>query len=106
MYQTGSHKLKLTSPYVPQKSIETLSFITFIAASQADTKGGLEYFYNILASEGEDLQPEELEEDKRLSSADIDRLIEACIRAYGLLYASLYGDTRGTWEDAWDESQR
>lgn len=79
--------------------------ITFIAASNADTRGGLEYFADILTSEGTTLQPEELEESEMLSANELDDLVYACLRAYGLLYASVYGDGRGTWEDAWDESQ-
>ena len=71
-----------------------------IAASDADTKGGLDYFYKLLISNGSAFQP-----DKKLGHGDIDALLCTTLRAYGLLYAAVYGDGRGKWEDAWDESQ-
>ncbi|KAI9491503.1 interferon-related developmental regulator-domain-containing protein [Zychaea mexicana] len=80
--------------------IETLALITLIAASNADTRGGLDYFFKILISNGESLQP-----DEKLKQGAMDELLCTSLRAYGLLYAALFGDGRGTWEDAWDESQ-
>ena len=35
----------------------------------------------------------------------MDELLCTTLRAYGLLYATVFGDGRGSWEDAWDESQ-
>ncbi|KAI8149944.1 interferon-related developmental regulator [Fennellomyces sp. T-0311] len=80
--------------------IETLALITLIAASDADTKGGLDYFYKLLVSNGSSLQP-----DTKLSQGALDELLCTTLRAYGLLYASVFGDGRAGWEDAWDESQ-
>ncbi|KAG2218111.1 hypothetical protein INT45_002361 [Circinella minor] len=81
--------------------IETLALITLIAASNADTKGGLDYFYKILISNGAHIQPA----DQKLKQGAMDELLCTTLRAYGLLYATVFGDGRGSWEDAWDESQ-
>lgn len=75
--------------------------MTFVAASDADTKGGMDYFYKVLISEGDNIQP-----DEPLSKADMEPLLDASLRAYGLLYACIYGNARETWESAWDESER
>ncbi|KAI9322140.1 interferon-related developmental regulator-domain-containing protein [Dichotomocladium elegans] len=89
-----------SDPNLKLQCIETLGFVTFIAASKADTRGGLDYFYNIMVTNGDCLQP-----DDRIGQNDMDVLVCASLKAYGLLYASIYGDGRGSWEDAWDESQ-
>lgn len=60
----------------------------------------MDYFYNILVTEGECIQP-----DEKISQNDMNPILYASLRAYGLLYASIYGDARGSWEDAFDESQ-
>ncbi|CDS03667.1 hypothetical protein LRAMOSA01068 [Lichtheimia ramosa] len=89
-----------TDPQLKCQCIETLAMVTFIAASTSDTCGGMDYFYNILVTEGECIQP-----DEKLSQNDMNPILYASLRAYGLLYASIYGDARGSWEDAFDESQ-
>ncbi|KAG0166696.1 hypothetical protein DFQ28_006440 [Apophysomyces sp. BC1034] len=83
------------------QSITTLAVVTFIAASDADTRGAFDYFYKLLLSGGANLQPED--ENEAFSSSQLLSLVEATLRAYGLLYASAYGDKRGDLEDAWDE---
>jgi hypothetical protein len=77
--------------------------VTFTSASEADTKGGLDYFYRILISNGSNIQPSD--EGDALSSNDIQTVLESTLRAYGLLYASIFGERRGNQDDAWDEWQ-
>ncbi|KAI8364652.1 interferon-related developmental regulator-domain-containing protein [Radiomyces spectabilis] len=88
---------------VKYQAIETLAMVTFLAASHADTMGGLDFFYKILISQGDNLRSED--EDTKLSNKEMHTLMDASTRAYGLLYASAFGDGRGTYEDAWDEWQ-
>jgi hypothetical protein len=61
----------------------------------------LDYFYKILISQGESIQPEE----EPLSVTDIQSILESTLHAYGLLYASVYGENRGSKDEAWDEWQ-
>jgi hypothetical protein len=77
--------------------------ITFIAASHIDTLGGLDYLYKILISGGSSVQSPS--DDDPLSLNDIQTILESSLRAYGLLFASLYGENRGNRDDAWDEWQ-
>lgn len=78
-----------------------MAAVTFTAASTASTKGGLDYFYKILISQGDSVQLE----DEPLSVNDIQSVLESTLHAYGLLYASVYGEDRGNKDDAWDEWQ-
>jgi hypothetical protein len=66
--------------------------ITFIAASHIDTLGGLDYLYKILISGGSSVQSPS--DDDPLSLNDIQTILESSLRAYGLIYASLYGENR------------
>lgn len=77
--------------------------VTFTAASETDTKGGLDYFYKILISNASNIQPND--EGGALSPNDIQTVLEFTLRAYGLLYASVFGEKRASQEDAWDEWQ-
>ncbi|KAI8350618.1 interferon-related developmental regulator-domain-containing protein [Choanephora cucurbitarum] len=83
------------------QAIDTLATMTFAAASTSSTKGALDYLYKILISNASQIQPDESE----LSTNDLLLVMEATLRAYGLLYASVFGQGRHSIDDAWDEWQ-
>ncbi|KAI9019348.1 interferon-related developmental regulator-domain-containing protein [Phycomyces nitens] len=85
------------------QSMTTLAMVSLIAASDADTRQNLGFFYRIFLTDGAPLQPEDPSESEILTTGQIQILVESSLRSYGLLYASLYGDGRGTWDDARDE---
>ncbi|KAL0093772.1 interferon-related developmental regulator-domain-containing protein [Phycomyces blakesleeanus] len=85
------------------QSMTTLAMVTLIAASDADTRQNLGFFYRIFLTDGAPLQAEDPGESEILTTGQIQILVETSLCAYGLLYASLYGDGRGTWDDARDE---
>ncbi|KAI7905358.1 interferon-related developmental regulator-domain-containing protein [Cokeromyces recurvatus] len=108
---------KTSSIELKCQSIETLAMITFTSASITSAKGGLDYFYKILISNGsittvvatpeDDASFENMSEEpqQEFSSHDIDMLLVHSLNAYGLLYASIYGQNRGLKDEAWDEWQ-
>ncbi|RCH86987.1 Interferon- developmental regulator 1 [Rhizopus stolonifer] len=83
------------------QAIDTLATVTFAAASTSSTKGALDYLYKILISNANNVQPDEAE----LSTQDVLLVLESTLHAYGLLYASVFGEQRGNIDDAWDEWQ-
>lgn len=77
-----------------------MAMITFIAASSADTLRIMEFFFQLLETDGADLNLEDM------PAEDIGNIMSTILRGYGLLFASTYGEGNGSLEDAWEELEK
>lgn len=77
-----------------------MAMITFIAASNADTLRIMEFLFQLLETDGADLNLE------GISADEVGNIMATVLHGYGLLFASTYGEGSGTFEDAWDELEK
>ncbi|KAF7723135.1 Interferon- developmental regulator 2 [Apophysomyces ossiformis] len=85
---------------IKSNCIQTMALITFIAASDIDTQLVRNYLYDIIETEGEGLDTE------GLSTQDIDQLLSAALRAYGLLYISSFSEGILQSDVIWEEIEK
>lgn len=77
-----------------------MAMITFVAASSADTLRIMEFFFQLLETDGADLNLDDI------PAEDVGGIMSAILRGYGLLFASTYGEGNGNLEDAWEELEK
>ncbi|KAI8578488.1 hypothetical protein K450DRAFT_247119 [Umbelopsis ramanniana AG] len=85
---------------VKEHCLQTMAMITFIAASSADTLRIMEFFFQLLETDGADLNLEDI------PAEDVGNIMATILRGYGLLFASTYGEGSGNLEDAWEELEK
>ncbi|KAM3581257.1 hypothetical protein VKS41_006084 [Umbelopsis sp. WA50703] len=85
---------------VKEQCLQAMAMLTFIAASNADTLRIMEFLFQLLETDGADLNLEEIPAD------EVGNIMAIILRGYGLLFASTYGEGSGTLEDAWDELEK
>jgi hypothetical protein len=85
---------------VKEHCLQTMAMITFVAASSADTLRIMEFFFQLLETDGADLNLDDI------PAEHVGGIMSAILRGYGLLFASTYGEGNGNLEDAWEELEK
>ncbi|CEG66232.1 hypothetical protein RMATCC62417_02847 [Rhizopus microsporus] len=80
--------------------LHTLALITYISASDADTKITRDYIFDLIETEGAEFNIE------TLSTNDKDSFIAEAIKAYGILYAASFSKGLVDFDALWEELEK
>lgn len=78
----------------------TLALITLIAASDIDAQLTRDFIFDFLETQGDGFNTHDF------SGHEMDRLLTAALRAYGLLFVASFGDGPVQPEAVWDEIEK
>ncbi|KAG0182078.1 Interferon- developmental regulator 2 [Apophysomyces sp. BC1021] len=86
--------------WIKTNCLQTMALVTFIAASDIDSQLVRNYLYDLIETEGEGLDMDDM------APQDVDQFLCAALRAYGLLFISSFSEGIINFDLVWEEIEK